>query len=529
MDAEPQLLYLEPDDEITSVVRRLRGADAGRVILVAPGRSRATSSVVALRLLARTASEAGRSVALVADAGTRALAGEAGIAAFGSVAEATSPSPVPAETIVPARAPIHVVRGVSAGRGKAPTSLPATDGLEETMAVHVPPPPAAARRRTERRPPSRLAAILMAALLVLLVAGGAAALPAATVTITPVSQAIGPRTYTVTVPIAGYATGTTEIKQAGTATGTKHDLVAATGSVTFYNYSYVYVQVPAGTQVSAGGSVFFTTDATVTAPPGSLTGSDPPIAPGQISVAVTAVEPGLTGNLAAEAIDRVENKSIDRYLQGFGNQRGRRVSNPEATTGGDDTSHPVVDQKDVDDAVAALRTQLTAHLKEQLEGSNPDRVYAGPNADEVAQITIPEDLVGKEDTPTFELTGTLAYDRAYAKEADVEAAARQQLASDSAAVREGMAVADNSLVFAWEAGTVNGAQLTVRVTVRGVAAAAIDENAVRNKVAGMTREEAKAALADLGQVQVDFWPGWVEQVPKLGFRITVKPVVPGSQ
>ena len=57
MDGEPQLLYLEPDDEITSVIRRLRGADVGRVVLVAPGRSRATSSVVALRLLARAAAE----------------------------------------------------------------------------------------------------------------------------------------------------------------------------------------------------------------------------------------------------------------------------------------------------------------------------------------------------------------------------------------------------------------------------------------------------------------------------------------
>jgi len=66
-DGEPQLLYLEPDDEITSVVRRLRGADAGRVVLVAPGRSRATSSVVALRLLSRAAVEAGRSVAAAAE------------------------------------------------------------------------------------------------------------------------------------------------------------------------------------------------------------------------------------------------------------------------------------------------------------------------------------------------------------------------------------------------------------------------------------------------------------------------------
>ncbi|TMB58186.1 MAG: hypothetical protein E6J47_00515 [Chloroflexi bacterium] len=528
-DGEPQLLYLEPDDEITSVVRRLRGADAGRVILVAPGRSRATSSVVALRLLARTAAEAGRSVALVADASTRALAGEAGIAAFGSVAQATSPSPAPAETIVPARAPIHVVRGVAAGRGR--TSLPprATDGLEETMAVHVPPPPATPRRRRERRPPSRLAAVLMAALLLLVIAGGAAALPGATVTITPVSQAIGPRSYTVIVPIAGHATGNTEIQQTGTATDTHHDLVAATGSATFYNYSYVYVDVPQGTQVSAGGSVFFSTDAKVTAPPGTLTGSDPPIAPGTVSVAITAVEAGLAGNVAAEAIDQVENKSVDRYLQGFGNQKGRRVSNPAATTGGDDTSHPVVAQKDVDDTVAALRTQLASHLDDLLAGSNADRVYAGPNADEVAQIDIPADLVGKEDAATFELTGTLAYDRAYANKADVEAAARQDLADDSAAVPAGMVVVDGLVTFEFGVGTVNGGQLTVPVTVRGVVHAAIDEGAVRSQVAGMTRQEAMAALADLGQVQVEFWPGWVDRLPRLGFRISVNTVVPSSQ
>jgi hypothetical protein len=126
---EPQLLYLEPDDEITSVIRRLRGADAGRVVLVAPGRSRATSSVVALRLLQRAAAETGRSVALVADAPTRSLAGEAGVAAFASVADATSPSPSPAEPMTPTRAPIHVVRGAGGARPPPPRAA-ATDGMD---------------------------------------------------------------------------------------------------------------------------------------------------------------------------------------------------------------------------------------------------------------------------------------------------------------------------------------------------------------------------------------------------------------
>jgi hypothetical protein len=84
------------------------------------------------------------------------------------------------------------------------------------------------------------------------------------------------------------------------------------------------------------------------------------------------------------------------------------------------------------------------------------------------------------------------------------------------------------VTFEFGAGTVSGAQLTVSVTVRGVAAAAIDEGAIRNQIAGMTRDEARAALADLGQVEVDFWPGWVDRVPRLGFRISVTKVVPSG-
>ena len=37
MSESPAVVYLEADDEITSVVRRVRATDAGRVIVVAPG------------------------------------------------------------------------------------------------------------------------------------------------------------------------------------------------------------------------------------------------------------------------------------------------------------------------------------------------------------------------------------------------------------------------------------------------------------------------------------------------------------
>ena len=528
-DGEPQLLYLEPDDEITSVVRRLRGADAGRVVLVAPGRSRATSSVVALRLLSRAAAEAGRSVALVADAATRALAGEAGIAAFASVADATSPTPAPAEPIVPGRAPIHVMRGAAAARSRPSTPVPATDGLDETMAVHLPPHEATGAIRGRRpRPPSGLTAVLLAALLVLAIVGGAAALPAATVSITPTSQPVAPRVYEVTAPVAGHAMGTTDIHQTGTATGTKPELIPAKGSVTFSNWNFVAVEVPQGSSVSVHGSIHFGTDQRIVVPPASLNGKE--IVPSQASVAVTAIDPGLTGNVAAEAIDTIDSRTLQAYLRGgFQNNKNRLVINPDATTGGDETTHTLIQQSDVDAVVTSIQTQLAAHLAELLAGAGTDRVYAAPGAAELPTITIPEGLVGKQDTATFELVGTLAYDRAWARKADVEAAARDRLASDPAAVPAGMSIVGSSVSIQIGSASVSGQQLQVQVTVSGVAATTIDEGAVRSAVAGMTSDEARAALAGLGKVHIDLWPGWVDRLPKLAFRITVQTLPPSAQ
>ena len=129
---EAQILYLEPDDEIPSVVRRVRESELPRLLLVAPGRSKATSSAIGLRLLARHASEVGRELSLVADPAARTLASEAGIPAYASIAEAQAQvGPVdPASQAAPRPlAAIHVVRGEAASPQAMPVvSGPQTDG-----------------------------------------------------------------------------------------------------------------------------------------------------------------------------------------------------------------------------------------------------------------------------------------------------------------------------------------------------------------------------------------------------------------
>ena len=520
MTDEPQLLYLEPDDEITSVIRRLRGADAGRVVLVAPGRSRATSSVVALRLLQRAAAETGRSVALVADAPTRSLAGEAGVAAFASVADATSPTPSPAEPMSPTRAPIHVVRGAGGVRPQAPRAIAATDGMDETVAVHLPPSTdgrgAGGRRRRRAGGLPRwpwLVALLIAAL-----AAGAAVLPGARVTITPATTPVGPISVPVALDVDGHVTADLTSTKPGTATGERPEEIPANGVVTFFNWNTVSVEVKQGTHVSVDGKIAFVTLERIVVPRGKF---GAPIEPGQRSVAVAAVVPGPEGNVAAGAINTVDDDGVRLFLRGFPDNPNRLVTNADPTTGGVTTPHTVIQQSDVDAVVAAIQADLQSQLDARLAG-DADRLYVAAPADEVPTIEIPEGLVGTEDQATFELSGTLTVDRAYGSRARAQETASTAFLRLGNEVPAGTAIVTDSIQVELGRVTLAGDRLEVTASVTAAAAAQIDEPQVRDRIAGMTVEEAKAELASLGDVAIDLWPSWVDRLPRLTFRIDIK-------
>ena len=536
MATETQLLYLEPDDEITSVVRRLRETDAPRVVLVASGRTKSTTSAVALRLLAQVAAEEGREVVLVADAFARSLAGEASIPAFASVGEANADGAVPLEPPAPRRAPIHVVRGqpIPAAPPPAvapppapaiPMPAPADPSGDETQAVRLPTPSPPPRRRPHpwamrRLPRAALGAVV--AVLLLATAALAAVLPAATITIRPATVPVGPMAYDVQPAAQAPDEGVVSVTLPGTATGDQPVLTPAGGTVVFLNYSYVTVEVPQGTRVSASGEVFFTTVERVVAPPGDLVSGG--IAPGQVSVGVAAEAAGLGGNVAAEAINTVENRNVDRFLQGFPSQRGRRVINPEPTAGGTEDHLPVIQQTDVDAVTAEITAQLLQGLNERL-AEQADRLY--PALEPPAPvIEVPEGLVGSQGQATFELSGTLTYSYPFVLRADVEAEGATQLLADGAATPPGTTLLRETIEVEPGAVTFDGQVVSVQVSVRADAAPDVDTEQLRELAAGKTPDEVTTALEDLGDVTVRLWPDWVDRVPRLEWRIEIELAAP---
>lgn len=528
MPDEPTLLYLEPDDEITSVVRRLRAADVPRVVIVVPGRSKATSSAVALRLLAAAADAEGREVALVGDALTRSLAAEAGLAAYGSVEDASGGAPVPDAPL--RRAAIHVVRGdeptaVSA-KAVAPTRprpAPPRDAEATQVVPAVSPPPSRpvgqAGRRSAPSRRRRLPIVALAVLLALLVAAGAAAaavLPGATIRISPATATVGPNRYELRFDDPQVVAGSVAATQQGTATEAYHDLLPAGGAATFRNFNVVAVQVPAGTQVAAGDIAFATT-AAVTAPPGTLT-EEGTIAGSEATAPIVAVNPGPASNVGAEAIDTVLDTQTRNRLRGFPQNSARLVINYEATAGGIDASGPLIVQADIDAAVAALTETLQAQVADAL-AETEDLIGVDPAEPAQPVITGVDGLLDARDQPTFELSGELAYDRAVVSESEVNDEARDRIASAVAARHE---LLPDSVSVSVESARREDGALIVTVSVSGRSTTRIDTAAAAERVAGLSIAAARAELADLGAIEIETWPDWVGTVPALTWRIEVR-------
>jgi hypothetical protein len=110
--------------------------------------------------------------------------------------------------------------------------------------------------------------------------------------------------------------------------------------------------------------------------------------------------------------------------------------------------------------------------------------------------------------------------------ADVEAGARDQLQGDIAALPAGTTLLPETIEVDPGQATLAGQTVRVPVSVRAKAAAEVNEEQVRELAAGRTPDEARAALADLGDVTITLWPVWVDQVPRLGWRIRIELAAP---
>ncbi len=530
MTGEPTLIYLEADDEVTSVVRRLRDTKADRIVVVAPGRSRATSSVVALRLLARAAEEAGRGLAVVGDGLTRSLAAEAGLDSYASIEDARKAVPMEPIEARATRASIHVVRG-EAPDETAPVRVPEAPAATAVVATwsddrtQVRARPVLERSDQRKPPPPRRSSPALAwglgAFAALLIGAGVVAavvLPAATVAIMPTTEPLEPESYQIRIDDPDQLEGTVDARAQVAATGTYAIQAAASAAVVFRNFNTVDVAVGAGTLVAAGDQAFETSaDIVVTA--GTLT-SEGTIQAGEGLTDVAAAAVGPAANVPAGAIDTILSQEVATRLRGFPNNEQPLVTNPEPAAGGVDTTGPEITQQDVDDAQASLLAALDVALAARLAPTG-DAIFA--DAAEAPRPVIEgiADLVGMRDQQETEIRGALEYDRLVVDSDEVMTLASARLVGDSRIVPEGHELLPEMSDVTIGEARREGDTLLVEATVTGMSTPLIDRDEVIGRVQGQPIDEARAALDDLGDATIELWPRWVSSVPGFDWRIEV--------
>lgn len=536
------IVYLDVDDEITSAAARLRLLKDDRIALVLPHGSRLATSRINFRLLAREASNRGKTLEIVTgDASARALAATAGLATHVSVAAFEGgPTAAAADDGSAAGGPGAESPGSRARPRVQPDDSPTVvHRAEETIRR---PRAADPVPQVGPRPPSRtrrrFVAIGLIAVLALAVAGfaGLQLLPSASITLVPATNSVGPISIGVTAqtgitqpdPVNLLVPATTfsfdvAVSQTFPATGVDVVETPAAGEVTFSNLNTGQSNTIAqGSIVRTETNIEFRTLGPVTLPRAEIGFVDGKfvVIPSIRKVGVEAVKPGLSGNVAAGKIVIVpEGENPQRTL----------VNNDAPTTGGTHVENPVVQQSDID---AALRT-----LDEALVASFSDQVASATDVPPGTTL-FPETRALGTSTPTVDPTTLLDLKQASfdlgltatgtvlgVNPGPVLTLADARIRS---AVDAGFQLDDDSIKIDVGTPIVAGTTITFPVSVRASETREIDEAALRQRIHGVGLPQARTILGEFGTVTITVWPDWVTTIPSSDARITFTVERPNS-
>lgn len=548
-------IYIDIDDEITTIIDKLSASKAKVVALVLPKRATVLQSIVNMKLLKRASDENKKSVVLITtEAGLLPLAGVSGMYVASSLTSKpeipTPPDNDESEEMVDEDEPEEIshaaeITAATAGAvavgalaGLPPKdemeTLELEDDSEDTDAVvdeastaaktPAPKPNKDKKLHVPNFERFRLLLIIGACALILLIVGFVVAnnvLPKAVITIKTNAQNYNSSANVVlstsattvdlatsTVP-AKAVTQTKTYTQETAATGQKNTGTKATGTVTVTNCGPTNATVVAGTGFSSGGHTYIS-QTTIVVPSSNFTFGGKCKFDGTASTPVTAQTGGTGFNQAAATYTIAGGSS---YLSAEGS----------AMSGGTDNIVQVVSQADIDNAKSkistndqavkqTLTTQLTQAgyypLAATFQAGEPKITTSANVGDPASSVTVTEVIV---------------YTMFGAHEADLKLVIANSLKSqidikEQTILDYGLRSATYTLQSATDKTAEVAMQTVVTVGPR------LNEEQIKNDAAG---KKSGAAVATISQspgvtsVSVKLSPFWVSRIPSKTSKITV--------
>lgn len=544
-----EIVYVDHDDEITSVIDKVEAAKEKVVAVVLPKRFTTLQSIVNMRLLKRGAENASKSVVLItSEKALLPLAGAAGIHVAKNLQSKPEVPPSPLEdkelpeepadpdaeiADKPAKLDYHRSVGelASAHEDEDGESIP----LDEAAADEDEPP--AKRPKKDKK----LAVPNFDRFRLLLLAGGLglvglivflffalSVMPKATVTIkttgTPVTAEFDLAASDkfdqldeekLQIP-AQLKKEDQEAIQTVQATGQKNLGEKATGSVKLINCGASSVTIPAGTGVSANG-LFFITQKALSLDSGNF--SPPPSSSCKTtgshtgSVNVTAQSAGAKYNIGPSSFT----------VSGFSSVNG---SSSASMAGGTDKNVNVLTQQDVENAkkkiTAAESDKFSKDLQKKLEDEGFYVITSTLKLDDPVVTSTP--AVGQE-ASSASVTVKITYSVLAIPKADLEKVVKNYLNEQIDVKRQ--EISDDDVLGATTVSVVNQdspSSATLDVSVETTAVPIIDDKLVKQQIGGKKESEIKNILANwpgVESVEVKMSPFWVSKAPKKPAKINL--------
>jgi hypothetical protein len=542
-----QTVYIDVDDDITTIIDKVNASPKKIVALVLPKRSSALQSIVNMKLLKKTAAKAKKSLVLItSDHNLLPLAGVVGLHV------AKSLQSKPAIPLMPERGEAEemVTTDLSddgeVNKAAAVGALAAASANEdETETIELDDTPAEATTtakapkgiRKHLKVPNfdkfRLTFFLAIAALLLLIVGWIFAfviMPRAEVTIA---------TDTTTVPVSVSFTANTaqasldtaqkllpavskEVKKTDTekvpATGKMDKGTKATGTMTVYNCTDNDVAVPAGT-IFSNGSFSFSSNEAVSVPYSDFKSDGTCRKNRSATVGVTATKAGADSNLSG---NREYSSNFRNTVTGTGS----------AMTGGTTNLVTVVSQSDIDNAADKMKGRLDADaatelgqqfLSENLQRLEETRVIGSPSIKSSPAVN--------EEASEVTVTAETTYSELGVKADDLNELVKQDVATKIDINQQ--SIVDNGLsqaVFRVEA-RKSPTEATVNLQVLALVGPELNETTIKDQIKGKKRGDAEkyiTSLPGVKDVTVEYKPFWVLSTPKAAKKIKVtiqKPIV----
>lgn len=560
------VVYVDVDDEITSIIDKVNDSDQKIVALVLPKRSTVLQSIVNMKLLKRSADGSNKHVVLVTtESGLMPLAGAVGLHV------AATPQSKPAIPRGPGAAKDETENidepsfdddsafdtsaktAVTAGTG----AFAAKEAVEETIQLDNDETPDASPvgraaaaaagggkaakkaakankgKNKKLKVPNfnsfRSRLFLGIGVLVLLIVGFVFAnivLPKASVAIRTDSENVD-TTLDVTFDTAAKAVDTTKLivpstveqvqkttTQAVEASGQENRGEKARGEIEISATNVQICQpsaqpivIPAGTGVSSGSNTYVTQkNVRLGRQGGSCTLQD--------RTDVVAVKGGAASNLARGSALVVSGQS------------SVEAAASREITGGTDNIIKIINQSDINSAKEKLASQVDAAVEAELKGKLDDKgLFIIPESFNAGTPEITASAKAGDQVDSVTVTQKTTYSVTAAKKADLErivtTAVEKEIDKDKQKV---LNTGIDKSVFKLQNQQNNSAQVLMSMDTTSLVGPQLDDNELKNQVAGKKAAEAESIIKEypgVTEVEVKYSPFWVSSIPGKTDKITI--------